>query len=111
MPDLDVFVRFRDLYGFFRMVLAWTLTVYFVAVTAQSLWGWYVFLSGRDRYTCILRRYLVLQALRLRFRTFWGELLLCALLGAVFFMLWHAQSVMDSIEDTLQAVDAIGNFR
>jgi len=103
MSNFDMFFRFRDLYGFFRMLLAWALTIYFVAVTIQSLRGWYVFLSGRDRYTCILRRYLVVQLLRLRFRTFWGELLLCALLGTAFLLLWHAQIVMDRIEDTLWA--------
>ncbi len=96
MPD--------DLFRFFRLLLAWFVTIYCVIVTAQSLWGWWRWLAGRDRYISLLRRYLLVQALRLRFRAFWGDALICLLLCAAFLLIWRAQYQMDQIEQTLKHV-------
>jgi len=95
---------FRDPFRFFRWLLGLVVTVYATVVTIQSLWGWYVWLAGQDRYTSLIRRYVLVHGLRLRFKAFWGNVLICLLLTITFFMLWHAQSVMDSIERTLHDV-------
>lgn len=87
MPDIDFF-------EFFRYFLGWVATIYATAVTLQSLWGWVVWLGGEDRYVSLLRRYLVLHGLRLRFTSFWGDVLICALLCVAFVILWHAHGVM-----------------
>ena len=96
MPDIDFF-------QFFRFALATVVSVYFTIVTLQSLWGWYVWLAGGGRYSSLLRRYLIVHVLRLRFRTFWGEVIICLLLCLAFSMLWRAQQIMDHIETTVKA--------
>jgi hypothetical protein len=93
MPD--------DFFKFFRWWLAILVTVYASIITLQSLWGWYVWLAGSDRYTSLLRRYLLVQGLRLRFKAFWGDVIVCFLLLVAFLMIWRAQSVMDSFELTI----------
>jgi hypothetical protein len=100
MPDIDLF-------RFFRYMLGWTVTIYATIITAQSLWGWYVYLISADRYTALLRRYVIVQALRLRFKAFWGDLILCILLTIAFFLLWHAQGILDHIEDTMKAINPV----
>lgn len=87
MPNVDFF----DL---FRWLLAIVATVYATVITLQSLWGWYIWLAGRDRYMSLLRRYVILQGLRLRFTTFWGDLLICALLCIAFLILWRLHSLV-----------------
>ena len=52
-----------DAFDFFRWVVSIIATIYATLVTLQSLWGWYVFLSGSDKYITIVRRYLVLHSL------------------------------------------------
>lgn len=94
MPD--------DLFRIFRNLLALIGAVYATIITLQSLWSWYVWLAGRDKFTKMLRRYVLVQGLRLRFRAFWGDLIICVLLTIAFFMLWHAQSIMDGIEETMK---------
>ncbi len=94
MPDLDFF-------RFFRNALATIATVYATVITLQSLWGWYVWLAGSDKYTSLVRRYLLVHGLRLRFKTFWGDVIICALLFIAFAMIWKAQSTMDHVERTL----------
>ncbi len=81
MWDLDPF-------QFFRLTVAWVATIYASVVTLQSLWGWIVYLQGGDKYMTIVRRYLVIHALRLRFKTFWGDVIICILLCVVFFLLY-----------------------
>ena len=88
---------YNDLFTFFRYVLGWVVTIYATIITLQSLWGWYVWLAGQDKYIGMLRRYLLVHGLRLRFRTFWGELLICLLLCVAFGLLWHARLI---VEDT-----------
>lgn len=96
MPDLDFF-------RFFRNALATIATIYATVITLQSLWGWYVVLAAGDKYTTMLRRYLLVQGLRLRFKTFWGDVIICALLFVAFVMIWRAQATMDEVERTLTA--------
>jgi hypothetical protein len=91
MPDIDFF-------RFFRLFLAVVVSIYASIITIQSLWSWYLWMAGSDRYSSLLRRYLLVHGLRLRFIAFWGDVLVCGLLCIAFFMLWHAQSVFDSIE-------------
>ena len=81
MPQIDFF-------NFFRWVLAIIATVYTTVITLQSLREWYLWLAGRDRYVSMLRRYLIVHGLRLRFTAFWGDVLISALLCVVFLLTW-----------------------
>ena len=92
-----------DFFKFFRYMLGWIVTIYATIITVQSLWGWFVWLTGTDRYSSMLRRYIILQGLRLRVRKFWGDCLVCLLLTIAFCMLWRAQIIMDSLESTLKS--------
>jgi len=96
VPDIDLF-------NFFRYGLAWVVTIYASIITVQSLWGWYVWLAGADRYMGILRRYLIVHGLRLRFGTFWGDAIISVLLCVVFFMLWHAHLLIYDLGQTYKA--------
>jgi hypothetical protein len=89
-----------DLFMFFRFWLGWVVTVYATIITAQSLWGWYVWLRGNDKYMTLLRRYLVVHGLRMRFRAFWGDVLVCVLLCIAFLLIWRAQILMDEVRRT-----------
>jgi len=98
---MPTFFRTHDLFDFFRFLLGLIVTVYATVLTLQWLWGWYVWLSGADRYTSLLRRYILLQGLRLRFRTFWGDVIICILLCVAFGLMWHAQGLLDEIGQKL----------
>ena len=87
-----------DLFTLYRWLLAWVVTVYCTVLTAQSMWTWYVWLNSSDRYIAIVRRYVIVAALRLKFRTFWGELLICLLLSVAFGLMCKAQWAMSDIE-------------
>jgi hypothetical protein len=80
-------------------MLALIVTVYATVVTLQSLWGWYVMLKGTDKHIGMLRRYLVVHALRLRFGAFWGDVLVCLLLCVAFLIMWHAHHVIYDVGD------------
>ena len=97
MPQIDFF-------NFFRYTLALIAAVYATVVTLQALWDWYLFLAGSDRYTGLLRRYLVVHGLRLRFKTFWGDVFICLLLCVIFLILWRAHGVVAQIRNTLSSV-------
>src|SRR6267143_1325018 len=73
MPDIDFF-------GFFRFWLATIVTIYASIVTLQSFRNWTSWLAGSDKYSSLLRRYLLVHGLRLRFISFWGAVLICGLL-------------------------------
>ena len=90
-----------DPFRFFRFFLGIVATVYATVITLQSLWGWYVWLAGNDRYISLVRRYVLVHGLRLRFKTFWGDDLVCILLTIAFFILWRAQATMDYIQQLL----------
>jgi hypothetical protein len=97
MPDVDFF-------NFWRYLIAWVVTIYATVVTLQSLWGWYVWLAGEDPYLSIVRQYLIVHGLRLRFKTFWGDVLICLLLCVAFLILWHAHTVINDLGNTLHDV-------
>ncbi len=79
-----------DLFDWFRFVLGWVVTIYASILTFQSMYGWYVWLAGSDKHIGMLRRYLITHGLRLRFKTFWGDVLICILLTVAFLILWRA---------------------
>ena len=90
MPDVDFF-------NFFRYMLGTIATIYATVLTLQSLWGWYVWLAGQDRYIGLVRRYLIVHGLRLRVKAFWGDVIICVLLCVTFFILWHAHGIIYQI--------------
>ncbi len=102
MPDIDFF-------DFFRLALAWVVTIYASIVTLQSLWGWYVWLAGSDKYISLVRRYVVVQGLRLRFRAFWGDVVICVLLTVAFCILWYAHHLIYDLGHKLEAIRVIRN--
>jgi hypothetical protein len=93
-----------DLFDFFRYWLSVVVGIYATVVTLQSLWGWWVWLAGEDKYVSMLRRYLVVHGLRLRFKTFWGDVIVCGLLGVVFLILWHAHGLIYDLDRIVQDV-------
>ena len=62
-----------DFFDFFRWVLGTVVTIYATVVTAQSAYGWWVYLGSEGKYYSLIRRYVMLQGLRLRIRTFGGD--------------------------------------
>ena len=93
-----------DPFDFFRWWLSTIVTIYATVITLQSLWGWYLWLAGSDRYISLLRRYLIVHGLRLRFTAFWGDVIICGLLTVAFLMLWHAHGVIYDLGNTLRHV-------
>jgi hypothetical protein len=78
-----------DFFTLWRWLLAVVVTVYSLIIITQTLWSYGVWLSSGDRYTAILRRYLVVQSLRLRLRAFAADLAVCGLLcGALLLLGW-----------------------
>ena len=90
-----------DFFDFFRYVLATVVTIYCTIITWQSLSGWYVFLTGGDKYVTLIRRYVIVQGLRLRFRTFWGDVVVCILLCVLFLCVCRAHWILTRVEQTL----------
>jgi hypothetical protein len=78
-----------DFFDFFRYALSIVVTIYATIITAQSLWGWYVYLSSGDRYITMVRRYVIVHGLRLRFAAFWGDVVICILLCVAFLLMWR----------------------
>jgi hypothetical protein len=91
MPDVDFF-------NFWRYLLAIVGGVYATVITLQSLWGWYVYLAGSDRFIGLARRYIIVHGLRLRFTSFWGDVIVCLLLTVAFFILLRAHGILFQIE-------------
>ena len=87
-------MRHLDFFDFFRWALGTIVTIYATIITLQSLWGWYMWLSGSDKYVSMLRRYLIVHGLRLRFKTFWGDVLVCGLLCVAFLVLWRGHVII-----------------
>jgi hypothetical protein len=94
MPDIDPF-------NFFRWGLFIVVSVYCTIITLQQGWSWYVWLMDDDRYITILRQYVIVHGLRLRFSTFWGDVLICVLLGLVFLILFWAHRILLQIDYVL----------
>src|SRR5882762_6587057 len=97
MPDIDFF-------AFFRFWLATIVTIYASIVTLQSFRNWSSWLAGSDKYSSLLRRYLLVHGLRLRFKTFWGDVLICGLLCVTFLLLWRAHGLIYDLGDSLHYV-------
>jgi hypothetical protein len=93
-----------DLFDFFRYALSGVVTIYATIITLQSLWGWYIWLAGSDKYISLVRRYVIVHGLRLRFRAFWGDVIICLLLSFTFILLWRAHSQMDQLKLALNSL-------
>src|SRR3954467_14852678 len=90
MPNVDFF-------QFFRYTLGTIATVYATVLTLQSLWGWYVWLAGSDKYVSMVRRYVIVHGLRLRFKAFWGDVIVCGFLCVAFLLLWRGHTIVAGI--------------
>ena len=84
----------EDPFDFFRWWLSTIVTIYASVITLQSLWGWYAWLAGSDRYMSLLRRYLIVHGLRLRFTAFWGDVIISILLCVVFLLTWRLHGLI-----------------
>jgi hypothetical protein len=91
-----------DFFDLFRWTLACIATVYATVVTIQSGMGWYAWLRGNDKYISLARRYLIVHGLRLRVRTFGGDVLVCGLLCLTFLILWYAHVQVEHLGNTLR---------
>jgi len=98
-----------DFFDFFRYALGTVVTIYATIVTLQSLWSWYVWLAGSDKYISLVRRYVIVQGLRLRIRAFWGDVLICVLLTVAFFIIWHAHHLIYDLGYKLADLKALRN--
>jgi hypothetical protein len=98
-----------DFFDFFRYALGTVATIYATIVTLQSLWNWYIWLAGTDKYISLVRRYVVVQGLRLRIRAFWGDVLICILLTITFFIIWHAHLLIYDLGYKLAALKTLRN--
>jgi len=87
-----------DFFNFFRWVLGTVVTIYATVVTWQSLYGWWVYFAGEGRYLSLMRRYVMVQGLRLRIKTFGGDVLVCILLLAVWVLLLRAHQLFAEID-------------
>jgi hypothetical protein len=92
-----------DFFDFFRYALGTVATVYATVITLQSLWTWYAWLAGGDKYIGMLRRYLIVHGLRLRFSTFWGDVLISLLLCVAFGVLCVGHARIAQLGTALQA--------
>ena len=100
MPDIDFF-------QLFRYTLGTIATVYATVVLLQSMWTWYVWLAGTDKYIALIRRYVIVHGLRLRFKAFWGDVVICLLLCVVFYLLWDAYGRMHQMFAAIHAARAV----
>ena len=94
MPSIDFF-------NFFRWALGTVASIYATIVTIQSLYSWYVYLGGRERYISLMRRYIIVHGLRLRFKSFWGDVLVCILLCVAFVLLMQAHQVLEKTRQVM----------
>ena len=88
MPDIDFFY-------FFRYSLGWVATIYATVLSLYFAWGWIVWLSGADKHISLVRRYVIVHGLRLRFTSFWGDLLVCVLLCVAFVIMWRLHPLIE----------------
>ena len=100
-------MRDLDFFNFWRYLLGTIATIYATVVTLQSLWGWYVWLTGSDKYMTLVRQYVIVQGLRLRFKTFWGDVIICVLLCIAFLIICHAHSLIYDLERRVADVRGI----
>lgn len=81
----------RDLFESWRLMLAVICGIYATVVTLRSLWEWLVYFAAPDRSTQLMKRYVVLHLLRLRWSRFSKQWLMIGfyLLALVFLLYWH----------------------
>ena len=87
-----------DFFEFFRWVLGTVVTIYASVTTAQSVYGWWIYLSGQGKYITLVRRYVMLQGLRLRIKSFGGDVAVCVLLCVVWVLLLRAHQLVGRID-------------
>ena len=104
-------MRDVDFFNFWRWLLAIVGTVYASVIMFQSLYGWYVWLTGGDKYISLVRQYVIVHGLRLRFKTFWGDVLICVLLCVAFMIMWHAHYVIADLGMRLNDVRRVTQSR
>ena len=99
-----------DCFDFFRWVLATIVTIYATVFLLQWAWTWWVWLTrpeaGYERHFAMLRRYLMVHGLRLRLKTFGGDLLVIAGLCIVFLLLFWAHMIVYQIDDIRGSAEA-----
>jgi hypothetical protein len=98
------FPAMPDLFDFFRLALSWIVGIYATIITFQSLWNWYVWLGSSDKYIALIRRYVIVHGLRLRFRAFWGDVIICLLLSVAFILLWRAHGRVEQLRVALDSL-------
>jgi hypothetical protein len=86
-----------DFFAIFRWLIFVFATIYVTITTIQFLWSWYTFLTQRDRYIGLLRNYLILHGLRIRVKSFAGDVVVCLLLSVAFLLMWRAHQHLDAI--------------
>lgn len=87
-----------DFFEFFRWVLGTVVTIYATVTTAQSVYGWWIYFGGQGKYISLARRYLMLQGLRLRIKSFGGDVAVCVLLCVVWVLLLRAHHLVSRID-------------
>ena len=87
-----------DFFNFFRWVLGTVVTIYATVTTIQSIYGWWVVLSSQGKYMSLVRSYVMLQGLRLRVKSFGGDVLVCVLLCVVWVLLFRAHELVGRID-------------
>jgi len=69
-----------DLFYFWRWLLCVICTIYWAVQLGQSLWRWYQYLWADYRPAALMRKYIVVQFLRIRLHRFTLELVQIAVL-------------------------------
>ena len=91
------FFLFPDQSNLYRLLMLGAfVTIYASIVTAQSLYGWWVWLAGGEKHISLLRRYVIVHGLRLRFAAFWGDVIVCILLCVTFLIMWRLHSLIEA---------------
>jgi hypothetical protein len=92
------------LFDIFRWLVFVFVTVYFLVTSGQLLWSYWVWLSAPDRYTGMLRNYIIVQGLRTKVTRFWPDLIICGLLCFAFVLMWRAHLIIGQIARTVNDV-------
>ncbi len=82
-------LREFDLFAFYRWVLAIVCTIYTIVRLGQTIHGWIVYFWAPYSYSGALRRYALVQVLRIRVRRFTLDLVqITALTAALLALIW-----------------------
>jgi hypothetical protein len=79
-----------DVFYFWRWLLMVVCTIYWIVRLGQSLWGWYEYLWADYRPAALMRKYVAVQALRIRVHRFTLELIQIAALLVLFVAITYA---------------------